>query len=426
MTEDDRGKQFLTFKTSSRIVPEFVPNRSKNSTTMKLPRGITIFEHAGRPSPWCVQWRIAGKPHRKWVASRAVAQALAEAKARELSSVGVAAHRLDDDELRAWRTFREQVGDAALDAVARCWRTHGTVAKVPLATAVADFLAAKTAEGVSPHSLAHWKPVFKRFTAGIGADTAGAISREMIAGWVSGLPLAAQSRVSHLTRVRQLFRWLILTRKLSVNPCDGIKAPKVIADDVEVLTVADGAKLFAKASAESRELFGRLALEAFAGLRFASAQVITGADIDFAARGIVLPAAKIKTRRRQFIDGLPDNLWAWLEWSQPSAWVMTPRQYLEAKSLAFVRADVPHPRNCLRHSFTSYHVAANKDAARTSVVLCHTSPAMLWRHYKGRATEADGLAWFRLVPAGSPPRPAPPVADKRGDAPEEHAGTGQQ
>lgn len=90
-----------------------------------------------------------------------------------------------------------------------------------------------------------------------------------------------------------------------------------------------------------------------------------------------------------------------------------------------VRADVPHPRNCLRHSFTSYHVAANKDAARTSVILCHTSPAMLWRHYKGRATEADGLAWFRIVPAGSPPRPAPPVAEKRGETPQEHARTGQ-
>lgn len=80
---------------------------------------------------------------------------------------------------------------------------------------------------------------------------------------------------------------------------------------------------------------------------------------------------------------------------------MTPRQYLEAKSKAFVRARVPHPRNCLRHSFATYHVAANRDVARTAVILCHSSPKMLWQHYKGRGTEADGAAFFLIYPTGA-------------------------
>jgi integrase len=55
-------------------------------------------------------------------------------------------------------------------------------------------------------------------------------------------------------------------------------------------------------------------------------------------------------------------------------------------------------RNVLRHSFCTYHVAMDKDAARTAVLLTHRSPAMLYRYYRGRASEADGKAYFRIEP----------------------------
>src|SRR5262249_25260483 len=152
-------------------------------------------------------------------------------------------------------------------------------------------------------------------------------------------------------RVRGLFSWLVICRKLAANPCAGIRAPKLVTDEVEIFTVKQTQTLFERNASEPRELLGRLALEAFAGFRFSSAARIAGSEIKFAERGIVLPALKIKTERREFIDGLPDNLWVWLQWSQPADWVMTPRAYLAAKSLARVRAGLPEVRNALRHSF---------------------------------------------------------------------------
>jgi hypothetical protein len=56
----------------------------------------------------------------------------------------------------------------------------------------------------------------------------------------------------------------------------------------------------------------------------------------------------------------------------------------------------------LRHSFCSYHVAIHKDAARTAVILCHKSPAMLYQHYRGKATAADAARYFATVPAWFP------------------------
>jgi integrase len=149
----------------------------------------------------------------------------------------------------------------------------------------------------------------------------------------------------------------------------------------------------------ARETCGRLALEAFAGLRFSMASQIAPADIDRAAKGISLPAAKHKARKRDYVEGFTPNLWAWLEWSKVDEWKMTPRQYLEAKSSAFDRGDgVPHPRNVLRHSFASYDVAAHGDVGKTATRLSHASPKMLYRHYKGKATQADGVAYFQILP----------------------------
>jgi hypothetical protein len=68
------------------------------------------------------------------------------------------------------------------------------------------------------------------------------------------------------------------------------------------------------------------------------------------------------------------------------------------KSNARIRAGLPEMRNALRHSFCSYHIAAHKDPSRTSVILCHSSPRMLWRHYRGNATAEDGAAWFQIMP----------------------------
>jgi integrase len=36
-------------------------------------------------------------------------------------------------------------------------------------------------------------------------------------------------------------------------------------------------------------------------------------EIDFKQGGILTPAEKTKKKRRQWIEDLPENLWAWLE-----------------------------------------------------------------------------------------------------------------
>jgi hypothetical protein len=98
---------------------------------------------------------------------------------------------------------------------------------------------------------------------------------------------------------------------------------------------------------------------------------------------------------------LPENLWTWLNAATDESWTLSAKDYERAKSDVFRLSGVVNPGNVLRHSFCSYHVAQHKDAARTAVILCHSSPRMLYQHYKGIATEADAKEYFSITPASN-------------------------
>ena len=365
-----------------------------------LPRGVRTFFDQSRPKPFAVQWRLDGKRKTKFFKDEKRRDAWALGLAKDAKAVGtVDAYRLDSAEVQAWRAFRLLVGDANLDDVARTWlkSSREPTSVVTVTEAVAAYRKAKIAEGLSKTTLAHSKAIFNKFEKKLGKLPVADVTREHVADWIAHVPGVIWTRRTHLIRVRSLFNWLRVTRQVQFNPCEGIKTPEPVMEDIPVMTPAQCIELFKQNRDQPKELLGRLALEAFAGMRFSTAGVFAGKDIRWDEKGLVIPAKSIKTRRRQFIDGMPDNLFAWLKWSEPDTWTMTPRKYMLEKSLAFVRAKVPHPHNVLRHSCATYLVAHLRDVGKAAAILCH-SPAMLFRHYRGNATPADGDAWSQINP----------------------------
>ena len=372
------------------------------------PRGIRLIAFAHRPArPYGVQWRVEGKRKTKCFPTREKQIEFARAMAGDVKRDGLSAYRLNESEAREWRAFRAQIGTASLAEVARHWLRSGVALKTTLtiSEAVKLYTEAKTAEGVDPATIGHYAPTFDRLEKMMGDCQVGAVTGDAITSFMAAQVGPEQTRRTRFCRVRALFNWLLETKKINDTPFAGMKAPKLIAKEVEILSVEHTKTLFAKNAAnedgtpinqERRETVGRLALEAFCGLRNDTAGQIVAAEIQ--PDGLRIPAAKIKTRKDQFIDGLPKNLHAWLKWSRPEEWRLTQRQYAEAKGDAFTRAGVPHPRNCLRHGFASYHVAAYKNPATTSVVLCHKNAKLLWDVYRGIASQSDGLAYFQIMP----------------------------
>ena len=148
-------------------------------------------------------------------------------------------------------------------------------------------------------------------------------------------------------------------------------------------------------------------------------------EIDFHQQGILTPAEKTKKKRRQWIEDLPENLWAWLKKTPATAFSMTHRQMLHRRSQAMRRAGLlveayeinrinarreargeplldlkPKcpPKNALRHSFVTYHVALHRNPGKTALMVSHRDQDCLYRHYLGISNQKDAEKYFEIRP----------------------------
>ena len=377
--------------------------QQQNGNKWTPPRGIRYAERPGLPRPYLLHW-CGPDGRRKCVAYEDTATREKAAKAlitkREMRGRTVLNFNPRDWEI--WEQFKTIVGDADPLEVARFWIARGGSTKgktaVTVAQMVEKYLAARKSDGVGKASLSHTKKDLERLCEKFGTKSADDVTADQLRAWLAALPFAATTKRNHHKHGAAVWNWAAREGIASANPWKNVEKPPMTTDEVSVLCLADAQKLFTTAKEHRPAACARLALEAFCGLRHSTAASILKSEIDFTARGLRIPAAKIKTQRPQYIEGLPENLWAWLKAASDDSWTLSGKDYERAKSDCFRLAKVENPGNVLRHSFCSYHVAQYKDAARTAVILCHTSPRTLYQHYKGLVTAADAAGFFAIKP----------------------------
>jgi len=202
----------------------------------------------------------------------------------------------------------------------------------------------------------------------------------------------------HRKSLSAFYNYAVRVKWVSENPCAAIPSPRIVRrEDVGGLSLCDAFEFF-RANRDERAI-GRLAAEAFGGLRYSSAARLAFADLDFENAAITMPAAKHKTGRRFYVDGWPRNLWRWLRHAPRAGWEQVQRGYAEDKKWAFARARVKNTGNVLRHTFATMHLAAFRDGAATAVLLTHRDINMLLTHYRGRGVSRTvARAYFCITP----------------------------
>jgi hypothetical protein len=388
-----------------------VPQENPNQPSGALTRNPTVDEvvHAvwkladrpERPSPFGVQWRTPnGRPKLYFRTP--------ELRDEKLAALQRAAGKSEaftpQDSARA-RAILDAIGDTPWQDVIAGWREHmkaqGRVpCTVTVKEAVDEYLKhvenLRVSKELCEGTACHKRQKLGLFSQTFGANLLSAVDAGDIEDWIDEQGHASNATFNcYRKHVRSMFEF---HRKLVKNPCEHIDTRSESIDHVAILTVPQTAQLFAYALAHNKEALGRLALEAFAGLRFSSAFRLEKEDINYEDKGILLPPHKIKTGRRHYIDELPANLWGWLDKTNAACWAMNDSQWMHTKSELFTDAKVPHPRNCLRHSFCTYHVAAFKNPQLTSTILCHRNTQKLWTNYNGVAKQADGKLYFTITP----------------------------
>ena len=371
----------------------------------KPPPGISIATRTGRPKPDIVEGKDpdTGKRHSKGFAKLATAETLARRLAKLKEDEGKNILGFDPEKWRRFLAFEKAIGGIDnLDAAKRLWTSKTTIsAGITLEAAVKSFLAEKDREGIGADSYKRYIVATDRLLSSFPGVDLDQVTDHMLTTWLDelrlpdGRPFKAISRNNWRTYLATLFNFFLKRRWIDHNPVDLVTPYKEEENAVGILTPDEGARLF---DANKRFPFiGRLALEAFAGLRNSTARKIQLAHINFEERGLNLPGSILKTGKRFYVDNFPPNLWHWLEHTPAACWTMTPRQYQEAKRHAFMRANIEPPHNCLRHSFCTYHIANFKNVGETATLLCHTNLSMLNRFYRGIATETAGRAWFAIT-----------------------------
>jgi integrase len=384
-----------------------MPNERPPKTPNERPlRGLSFEYRPHLAAPFLARWREGGVKKYKAFGDAEARDTWAGkwAEMRRQNGMKLAVRNADED--AAMKEFRRITKDADLLDVARFWAKHHSAldGAIPLGKAIAQYIAAQSDRKLSRDTVTHRDLHLKRLRESLGEGTpVRDVTADRLREWLAGLKMSAYSVKHHRGNVHKLFEWLIVERLAERNPCLAIPIPDLQEDEVTVLTLAQAQKLF-EANRHHRSV-ARMAIEAFAGLRFSSAARLVKEDIKIEQRGIEMPGYKHKTGRRQFIDGLPDNLWDWIALATDRTWAVSARLYADDKRTMFEAAglrgekmDNEATRNALRHSFASNHVAAFRDPGRTALILTHRNQQMLWRHYKGRATEADGKAYFEIRP----------------------------
>ena len=74
-----------------------------------------------------------------------------------------------------------------------------------------------------------------------------------------------------------------------------------------------------------------------------------------------------------------------------------PANYRRLFRMAHKEAGIhPWPKNALRHSFASYHLALHRNAASTALELGHTETRTLFAHYRELVTVEEAKEYFSI------------------------------
>jgi integrase len=174
-------------------------------------------------------------------------------------------------------------------------------------------------------------------------------------------------------------------------------------DAVVVWSPEEMTKLLAAAN---HDFLPVLAIGAFAGLRTSEILALDWCDVRFADRTIKVVHRKARCAGTRLAP-ITDNLFAWLSplakkigpvWPHGQKWKERERTITAAQNATTAAAGLlPWRHNSLRHSFCTYRVAATQDVPRTALE-AGNSASTIFGHYRALATEAEGKAWFAIMP----------------------------
>ena len=262
---------------------------------------------------------------------------------------------------------------------------------------VAEFIDAKRAAGRREEYLRIQASVLGLFEKAFPDVLAHEISSPQIEAWLATRGESLRTRHNYQNNIRNLFNFAIRRGYVASNPVDRLE--KIILDEkpVQILTLQQAARLLEAAEAAGGRMTPFIAIGLFAGLRTREIAVLDWKDIDLAEKTIIVHATKTKTRARRIVE-VSDNLKACLLPYATNAGPIAPDRYRQTFEEIRRAAGIdPWPRNAMRHSAASFHLAAHRNESLTQAMLGHESGKMLIQHYRELVKPKEAERYWRIM-----------------------------
>jgi integrase len=273
-------------------------------------------------------------------------------------------------------------------------RRHGvTVAKL-----ADEVIEAKRKDGRSVKYISMLKLYFKRFCLDFGDRPIAGITVEELDNWLRALPGSPKTRADYRANIGVLFSYAFRRRMIDSNPIAFTAKPTLIDKAPEIFAVDELRALLEAAQRTEPSVLPMLAIGAFAGLREAEIQRLDWSEVDLARGHVEVKAAKAKSARRRIVPIQP-NLAAWLRpYSGLTGHVVPERARSKCERVRKTAKLARWPKNGLRHSFSSYRLAAIHDAPRVASELGHTTPQLLYNTYRELVLPSEAERYWKIEP----------------------------
>jgi integrase len=381
----------------------------------RAPVSLNSYSDPKRPSlKWQVSWPSAdpGKPRRrKRFETKKAATEFRELKVVEILNAGRdggAVHQRAVKEA-AWAMQQlEPLGVGIRDVVDDYLKRHDVRNRsIGISDAVDEFLQAKHKDGASERYQRDLTNRLEKWaTSSPWADMrVSDVTTKQLSEWLRKLKVSATTRNNFRRVIGVFLSWSVDVGYCETNPAKRTPQAKEPNKPVEIFTPGDLRVILEHAPTN---LLPFLAIGAFAGLRSAEIARLDWQEIDFLRGHIEVTGAKAKTAQRRFVP-LNDTLRHWLEPYAKATGALAPTNVNERltkfhrllasenSAQAENRPPVRWKQNGLRHSFASYAIAQEEDAARVALWLGHANPQMTFSAYRERCTAEEAHAWFGVT-----------------------------
>jgi integrase len=303
--------------------------------------------------------------------------------------------------------------DAASD-YAKAHKRKSDLAAVSVAELKDKFLAAKEAEELSDRYIEDATSRLTKFAGAFRCNIAS-VTAAQITTWLDGIKARGRTRNNYRNAIIALFRYARSQNYLPRNEVTEAELVPAVKAKPSAIGIYAPDELATMLPIISKDLLPSVAIAALAGVRSQEILRLNWEDIRYKQGDIVVAADKAKTASRRLVPLLP-ALRAWLEacdkdkkksgpivtgFAQPQSWnraVSRDIARYNAKAKAAGRPEIPRIHNGLRHSFASYRLAIQKDAAAVALEMGN-SPRKLFENYRELVTPAEAKKWFAVAPA---------------------------